>query len=484
MSKKKITRRDFIKKSALTGAGLALSSTLLGKKLFAGKKEEVGEKASAEAGWQIPRFDGVEINLSSIGGEMDDFPIRDKEKQFESETGMNLNVIDLGFMPYHDKMVNTLRTGTYAFDVSAVTPMWLAEVVTPGYLEDLSPYVANDKLTSLDTIDGLNGDFIPAFLNFAGWYNPHTQMPGKVNDSILYLLPGLHAGGSILAYRQDTLDNIGIKNPPDTWPEFNRLCKELARPKEDFYGTVITGKADATLVTVDFHCRFASQGGKYVTGTLAEKNVRANMYSDECINAVQWLKDVVPYCPPGIFAYGGSESSEPMMTGKAAMMANIITFAGRFWSHDLSKIADVVKAAELPGVGKYKGVGLGGGWSWGIPVTAKNKEAAWVAAQYFSSKAFDKYRTIKYGLAPVRMSTMADPEVNKAQPWTKAVLPFINKGNVPEYWYFPEAFEILDLHMRQTNIALTGAVPVDQAMKELNDQINAILKRAGWQDNL
>ncbi len=486
MDKRKITRRDFLKKTALTGAGLALSSSLLRQKLFAGTKEKkVEEKAAEETGWNIPRFEGQPINLVCVGGELDDTPIRDWKSKFGQETGIDLTVHDIGFMPYHDKLVQILRSGTYAYDVTAITPLWVQDAITPGYLEDLGKLMKNERITFPETVEGIKSDFFEAFIeNYAGWYNPHTQIPGHVEDSILYLLPGTHSGGTILAYRQDIFDKHGIKSPPTTWPEHNDLCKEFNRPGEDFYGTTITGKADGNLSLVDWYVRFSSQGGKVIKGNLAEKNATANVYNDMGIKALQWLKDIVPYCPPGVFSYGGAESSEPMQSGKAAMQVQITTFAGRFWVPELSKIANVVKGAEIPGVGKYKGVGFGGGWAWGIPTTAKNKEAAWVTAQYFSTKAFDKYRCIKYGLMPVRKSTVRDSEVQKVQPWAAYVEPIINKAVVPEYFYFPEAFEILDLFNRELNAGLTGTVSVEQAMKNISDQMNAIFKRDGYQANL
>ena len=90
-----------------------------------------------------------------------------------------------------------------------------------------------NKATTYDTIEGLNGDFFENYLGYNAWYNEKTQMPGQARGSGLIAIPGAHSGGAVLNYRQDILDKYHIP-VPQTWEEFNEAAKKSLPQKVEF----------------------------------------------------------------------------------------------------------------------------------------------------------------------------------------------------------------------------------------------------------
>ena len=100
--------------------------------------------------------------------------------------------------------------------------------------------------------------------------------------------------------------------------------------------------------------------------------------------------------------------------------------------------------------------------------------------QYLSSREFDQFRCIKYGVTPVRRSTLRNHNVQKAQPWVKYMERIIEKAVEPEYFYIPEAFKIAKII---TDTLLKGLFEGEKAgsvLRDMDEMVNQVLKEGGW----
>ena len=123
----------------------------------------------------------------------------------------------------------------------------------------------------------------------------------------------------------------------------------------------------------------------------------------------------------------------------------------------------------------------GGGWAWSIMAAEEKKEAAWLAAQYFSSPEFDQYRCIRYGITPIRRSTIRNDTVRKAQPWVGCLEDIIDHAVEPEYFYLPEIYRIADIINRHLTQGIAAQRPAEKVLAELDQEVNELLRLGGWQ---
>src|SRR5262249_31923621 len=100
-----------------------------------------------------------------------------------------------------------MATGTNAFDAFVFAPQWMVDYIEPGYLEDLTSRVQNDKDLQWD-------DVAPFFRNFSSTYQ------GKI-----YTIP-LDGDFQMAYYRIDVLKDAGLE-PPKTWDDYLAIAKAL-----------------------------------------------------------------------------------------------------------------------------------------------------------------------------------------------------------------------------------------------------------------
>lgn len=430
----------------------------------------------------LKKFSGEHLTIALHRGEIDDPPIRDWAERFYEDTGITIDVIDVKPQEYLCQLMAGGRNRKSPYNLIASAPIWLNQLVVPGYYEDLAYLYANRELTMEETVYGMENDFFKNYMEYAAWYDPESQMPKSGKDSMLMAVPGTHTGCQILICRTDILDQYGLQIP-ETWEEFNEVVKRISQPKKGFYGTSLCGNRQGALPIIDWYPRLTSQGGRQFRGTVGERNLHSCALSEEGIRAYEWILDILPYTPDDYIHYTLKDGERDMLQGKIGMQINTTAFVfpDVYWDSQRSQVADRIEAVPVPGVGKYRGVAYGGGWAWSIMAAEEKKEAAWLAAQYFSSPEFDQYRCIRYGITPIRRSTIRNDTVRKAQPWVGCLEDIIDRAVEPEYFYLPEIYRIADIINRHLTQGIAAQRPAEKVLAELDQEVNELLRLGGWQ---
>lgn len=461
----RVSRRAFVAKSAGVAAGIA-GASMLGPAAHSAH-------AARPAAFTYPRYDGTTINALMVSGEDDAEPLRDAVADIKQRFGIKLVVTDLAIGTMHDKGLASLRAGTATYDIIDVLGYWAAEFVGPGYFTPLDSFVSSAKLTA----PGFDlGDFTSQQLDYVGYFNTKTQSFGK--PGALYMIPGAHAGGALMYYREDLLKAHGLA-VPKTWQDYQKVCQALNNPGNGMHGTSFVGANDPSLFLVDWYCRFVSDGGQLMSGSPTTHNYMPHVDSPKGILALQRLLDVKPFAPTGVGSYGFTESVDAMSKGKVGIMIMWGTIAGPLYDPAQSKVAGKVVATHVPGTGQYAGQNIRGGWGLGIPKNSPHKEAAWQVIQYFTSRQAEIYRTLKYNIEPCRLSSHRDPQVVKRFPFMPALADAYVKSHTLEISNIPETFELIAAATRQFNLAVIGQQTAAQACKKTNSDWIAILKRGG-----
>ncbi len=158
-------------------------------------------------------YEGVEVDVLTFTGPQIAEPLQRRGPDFEALTGAKINVTIVPFSDLYQKILTDAATGTNAFDAWVFAPQWMVDFIVPGYVENLSDYVANDPDLEWE-------DVAPFFRDFSATY-----------EGDIYTIPldgDFHMG----YYRTDVIDD-----PPKTWDEYLEIAAE-------FHGQDLNGDGD------------------------------------------------------------------------------------------------------------------------------------------------------------------------------------------------------------------------------------------------
>jgi multiple sugar transport system substrate-binding protein len=141
------------------------------------------------------------------------------------------------------------------------------------------------------------------------------------------------------------------------------------------------------------------------------------------------------YGPPGVANYGWQESLALFNDGKAAMIMDASPLFANMIDPKQSKVHEHVKALIQPEgpAGNYPTVH---GWTLNMSPFSKNKEAAWLFMQWYSSKEMYKY-AYSNGFPTPRKSAWNQPNAKEMAPeptWYDATLASFEIGG---FWIIP-----------------------------------------------
>lgn len=422
------------------------------------------------------------IKIAVNAGENDGISIVDRKKDIEKFIGDEIVVEEPPISLFHENLLKGIQTKKAAYDVCAYAPLWAQDIAQEKHLFDLNQYVMNKDLTWKETKEGLEGDFFKAYINYCGWHDMNRKIPGRGQGEKLIALPGTHTGATFLVYRKDIFEKYGLKEPSD-WEEFQKIALEYADIKNGLYGTAIAGKRKGLFPVLDWYTRVVSTGGRQFSGSIVDHNLTSTAYSEEGVRAYEQICLLLSCMPKITRSFTVHDVAEKMCNGELLMQLNVSSFVfPQIYYRKSNKVCpEQLGICQVPGLGKYKGVAYGGGWSWAILNDVREKETSWKIIQYLSSKEFDPFRCMKYGVTPVRKSTARNPKVQKMQPWVQYIEPIIEKAVEPEYFYIPEAFSIAAII---TDKLLNGIFRGEKAkwvLKEIDEDVNRVLRNGGWQ---
>lgn len=252
-----------------------------------------------------------------------------------------------------------------------------------------------------DVIDALGRDDFPAnILDLA-------TIDGKV-----YGVP-VQTGEEVLFYRSDLYEEDGLKEPITT-EDVLTIAKKLTKDVDgdgnvDIYGMSIMAAPEPNS-QAHFIDELWRRGGYILDpdGNIAF----STKYRNESIEALNFLKNLTEYAPPGFISHGYFEEGMNFVQGKAAMAY----YPFRMVSHVRNNNPDLLEKTKavfppLPPEGGTKCM-WGGPNLWVLFKDVPNIEEAKEFVKFFMTGAnYAKFlRTVPFHLVPVRMSMMNSPE--------------------------------------------------------------------------
>src|SRR5262245_6756726 len=256
-------------------------------------------------------FEGVSVNVLTFTGPQIAEPLQRRGPDFEKVTGAKINVTTVPFSDLYQKMLTDMATKTNSYHGFVFAPQWMADFVTPGYLEDLTSRITADKALQW-------ADIAPFFRDFSATYAGRT-----------YTIP-LDGDFQMVYYRTDLLTQAGLK-PPATWDDYLKLA--AAFDKKDLnahgtpdvgtphFGSCIAKKGNAQSYWMVWSVAGAylqSQGTKQ--GSFFDLDTLKPLTSNEAFaEALRVYVETGKYGPPDELNWDVGDSRSAFVTGRCAL---------------------------------------------------------------------------------------------------------------------------------------------------------------------
>ena len=307
-----------------------------------------------------------------------------KMADFEKLTGIKVVYSTTPETNYFDKLNTALssRTGDPDIFMTGAYQTW--EYAPAGYMEPLDAYIQDSKKTSESY---KYDDFIPGIINALRW----DLVPGHpVGKGKLWALP---MGWEIntLTYNKRIFKEKGIKVPTTTKELYDAAVALKEHAGSGTYGLAVRGTRDWGTIHPAYMSLFATWGAKDFV--IEGGKLVCKLDSKEAIEMTDyWVKLIKAGGAPQWSTYGWELCGADLGAGKAAMM----------WDADRGGYTQNVKGASAEaGNLAFSGIPLPEGvkvqrsnlwaWSMGMNAYSKNKDAAWLFLQYFTSPEFMLY---------------------------------------------------------------------------------------------
>jgi multiple sugar transport system substrate-binding protein len=364
--------------------------------------------------------------------------------KWQAANGAKVTYDAVAWPELHDKMATNFASGAHAWDV----------IYMSGWVPEFSKFTVpfSDKLSA-----DLVADLPPSSFATVTW-------DGKKNG-VVFTLSLL-----TLFYNTEQLAAAGFKEPPKTWDELKTVAKELTR--DGRYGWALNYGAPEGIggVASYWMCFLQQAGGKlYGEDGLPAFNNEAGVAS------LQAMVDLMPYTDPGSLSYVGiNDATNVLLAGNAAMMMNWPFMWKPAQDPANSKIVGKLGGALLP-AGPAGTASIDGTDAWTIAATSKNQDLAVKLIEFYLDAEVQKRQVIDTGWLPIRLSVLADPEVQKAAPNAAAVL---EQAKHPyDSFVTPDYTQVTTAIGTEIQKALAGSQSAKDAIQASADQVAAIVKK-------
>src|SRR5438445_2555458 len=435
----RISRREFVKRTAVTGAAFSSFPALLAA---------CGESTGAN---KVSK-----LVLAAVQGN-EDGPLKKVVGNYKSQTGIEVQVVEFPYDSLYSKLVTTFQANDSSYDLCMMDDPWMPKFGTMGALQPL------------DSNFGFTPDSdIPTVVYDVGtWPPPHGPVPPTEQSKAKHLY-GITIVGNVemFMYRSDK------SSAPNSWDD---VLKNAAKYNAaNFYGYVIRGKATNPVSSDSLPILWSFGGNVF------DDSWKVQLDSADSITAVDFLtRKLKQYAEPGAANFDAAERSQAMATGKA--------YQSTVWPGEITGIVEDPSVSQVKGKVAYipipqgpggKGLGMMGNWLLGIPKGSKNGAAAADFIKWLI-KTENMKTYVQNGGIPTRTSLLNDPTLGQSNPYFPALAQSLaaqpNWRPRTDQWNAVET-----IYGTAVNQAVAGLKTPKDALTAAAEQIRTAMKQAGY----
>jgi len=366
--------------------------------------------------------------------------------QFEEASGARLTLDELGYVDLYQKLIADFVGQTANYDLMTVDIVWSGEFGQNQYTLPLDDFMARDEAElQLD-------DILPVAWTLGEWQGAHVAYP-------------LAGYANVLNYRKDVLEEAGIE-PPATQEELLAAAQALTDPDAGFYGMALLG-AKGPAVAQDYMVWVQQHGGR-----ILDDEGKPALNTPENAEILKFFGELFNYAPPGSADYWWDQRETAFRSGNVAMMEGWSIARAGYENPEISSVVGKVDIAVAPvKAGLEPKFGFGG---WGIGINAdstpQEQECAWQFIKWLTSPEIQK-EWLRNDGAPIRRSTMTDPEIVAQYPWMPVLLESFEKGDGDYRPRIPQYSIIQDALGTHVNAFIVGQVTAEEALDAAQKQV-------------
>lgn len=367
--------------------------------------------------------------------------------------GIKVKVQSIPWTAAHEKLL-TAYAGNSTPDITQLGNTWIPEFTLLNAIEDLNPWIENSSIVKKEKY-------------FEGIWDTNVM------DGVPFGIPW-YVDTRVMFYRKDILEQAGYKNPPATWDEWfdaSMKIKQLAGGKEKY----------AVLLPTNEWVPFVVTGLQNGSTLLKDDNRYSDFSGEKFTKAFEYIMRFYQkkLAPVGITQV--TNIYQGIAEGFFAMYITGPWNIGEFQKRMPAALQDKWMTAPLPGPDMdTPGVSLAGGASLVIFRNSTKKEQSWKFIEYLSAvqQQLEFYKV-----------TGNLPAVEEA--WNDTL--FRNNVYVKAFYEqfkhvvptpkIPEWEQIAMKVQQYAEFASAQKMSVNQALSELDKDVNIILEKRRWMLN-
>ncbi len=435
----RISRREFVKRTAVTSAAFTSIPALLAA---------CGESTGAN---KVSK-----LVVAAVQGN-EDGPLKKVVGNYKSETGIEVQVVEFPYPQLFEKLVTTFQANGDQFDLCMMDDPWMPKFGTMGALQPLDSNFGFTRDSDIPTV----------VYDVGTWPPPHGPVPPTEQGKAQHLY-GITIVGNVemFMYRSDK------SSAPTNWDDVLTNAGKYNAP--NFYGYVIRGLA-TNPVSSDSLPILWSFGGN-----IFDDSWKVTLDSTASIDAVNFLtRKLKAFAQPGPESTDAADRSKLMATGKA--------YQSTVWPGEITGIVEDPSVSQVKGKVAYipipqgasgKGLGMMGNWLLGIPKGSKKGSAAADFIKWMLKP--DKMRNyVAQGGIPIRKSILNDSSLASANPYFAALAKSFEA--VPNWRPRTDQWNAVEtIYGTQMNATVAGQITPQAAMQKAAADIRTLMKGAGY----
>ena len=358
-------------------------------------------------------------------------------KQFESETGIKVELIQSDWDSVADRIIPEMASGGSAYDVVEFDNGWVNEWCGAGWTTPLDEYMS----------EGFTDGMIPGLIDLFSC--PDGTLHGIVwnNDTRFFY------------YNAAKLAEAGFDESPTTWDEFTDQSQAAIAAGVVEYGMDPYWNQEWSLMN-EFHFWTYAFGGEVV-----DKEGCFLFNTDpNTLAGLEFMTETLNngVSNPAGLTYDQANAQNLFLTGNSLFfpqgISGLVPFAN---DESLSTVVGEVEIGLVPSGGKSLTLPE----AFAIPSKSEHKEAAWKFIEYMTSVESNALIAKEIGLLPIWVDLYADPELTEIYPYWADFYAQLDsvRGLSTLTWYG----DFVDIGQTEVHKALAGAQSAQEALDNM-----------------
>ena len=268
--------------------------------------------------------DEVNINILLTNIPWTDAVLSTIADAYNAHTGGRVTITgeQMPYEAHYEKIILELSSGSSTFDIVTSDTIWIRQLVNNNWVKGLEPMKAEDpSLPDLNWKDFLDGPYLFSTFNGQRWAIHATQST------------------PVFVYRKDLLEEAGIEPPPLwNWDQYRDAAAKLT--KNGVSGTaMLLGGQDACMGDWMFRVMGYDPNPPGNDFLLNDANEPIFNENDRGVRAIERMKEILPYCPKGVFNFDYPDGPPLMQEGQVALVVHWLDMWPGLDDPSISKLA-------------------------------------------------------------------------------------------------------------------------------------------------